>query len=179
MSVSLVNISHDTLYPNSVYVDSSLFCHARNRLASKYQSARIILGNLVAQNVMIYISNLVMDEIWWALLNIYYRSTNPGKRLTHKKFKRNPLILNPYKSLIRRNTDKTLRLPNVHILPTHQYSLNVMYAAKNIFMSENIMPRDCFHLAFTVTSNIHGFVTSDSDFDNLNLNQYNLIVFKY
>lgn len=178
MPVSLVNITPTTIYPNSVYLDANLLCYARNRLSPFYQTAVNILGDLVVQKVNIFLSNLVIDEFWWALLRVFHTNTT-SLNLYPSDFKSNRSILNPYKYLIDRATQKVLRIPKVNILPTHHAANTVIQTANRLLMTEELMPRDVFHLAFTIAGNIPGFVTSDSDFDNLNLNQYNLTVFKY
>ncbi len=178
MAVTSVNINQNTTYANSVYLDANLLCYARNRLSPNYRLAVSILGSLVVQRVNIFISNLVIDEMWWASLRAFHRN-HTGLLLKPRQFKSNPSILNPYKNLIYRITEKVLRLPQVHVLPVHKTSVNVIQVANRLFKAENLMPRDCFHLAFIVANNIRGLITSDSDFDNLNLNQYNLTVFKY
>ncbi len=121
---------------------------------------------------------LVIDEVWWALLRVHYNNTTNSK-LTSNKFKTNRSILNPYKYYIDRLTQKVLKIPQVNILPTPHIANTVIQTANRLFITEELMPRDCFHLAFVVENNISGFITSDSDFDNLNLNHYNLTVFKY
>ncbi len=178
MPVSLVNITPTTIYTNSVYLDPNLLCYSRNRLSPVYQTAANILGDLVVQKVNIFLSNLVIDEFWWALLRIFHKNIN-NRNLYPSDFKSNRSILNPYKYLIDRATQKILRIPKVNILPTHHATNTVIQIANRLMMTEELMPRDCFHLAFTIADNILGFVTSDSDFDSLNLNQYNLTVFKY
>lgn len=178
MPVSLTNITPNTTFTNSLYADANLFCFARNRLSPKYNQARRILAALIIQGVNIFISNLVIDEMWWALLRVWHRNVT-GTNLYPNDYRDNNSILNPYRNLIQRNTDKTLRLPNVSVLPVQQTTINVINEANNLFQTENLMPRDCFHLAFAVVSNASGFITSDNSFDNLLLPNYQLTVFKY
>jgi len=178
LPVNLVTFNQGIHFVNSVYVDANLICYARNRLSQKYRVASQVLGELIVQKVTIFISHLVLDEIWWALLRVWYRGAT-GNNLYPTTVKSNPGILNSFAPLIRRNTLKTVRLPNVFILPTVLDSIQIILAATDIFSTEGLMPRDCFHLAFVKSHNIMGFVTSDTDFDHLTLPNYNLTVYKY
>jgi len=45
--------------------------------------------------------------------------------------------------------------------------------------AHNLTPRDSFHLALADLSGARGFITSDSDFDNLAVPDVNLVVYKY
>ena len=99
--------------------------------------------------------------------------------MTPTKAKNDPSILSRYFSLIKRNTEKLLRFPNITILPTKQPSVSIIQEAIDIYGSENLMPRDCFHLAFAKSHNITGFITSDHDFNNLTLPDYDLTVYMY
>ena len=178
MSVDFVNVSPDIRYENPLYCDANLFCYARNRLSPKYQIARTILADLLIQRVSLLISNLVVDEMWWALLRIWHRNIT-GIQLTSTIIKNNPSLLGRYVDLIKKNTDKLLRIPGLTVLPTQQPTTSITREALEIYKSENLMPRDCFHLAYTKIANAMGFITSDQDFDNLSLPNYNLVIYKY
>jgi len=178
LTINYVNISQGISYSNPIYGDANLFCYSRNRLSPKYEIARIILADLIIQKVSLCISNLVVDEMWWALLRVWHRN-NTKKKLTPTKAKNDPSILSRYFSLIKRNTEKLLRFPNITILPTKQPSVSIIQEAIDIYGSENLMPRDCFHLAFAKSHNITGFITSDHDFNNLTLPDYDLTVYMY
>lgn len=173
----MVNFSPGVHYVNSVYADANLFCYARNRLSPHYKNAVTILGQLIAQQVSLFISHLVIDEVWWAFLRAWYRYRT-GKALNAWQCKNNPSILMRFSALLYRNTEKILRLPNLEILATSN-SKDIIKEARDIFSSENLMPRDCFHLGFVMANNIEGFITSDGDFDNLSIPNYSLTLYKY
>lgn len=178
MPINLVNFNQDIAFTNTVYADANLLWFARDRLSSKYPTAAIILGNLIVQQIRIFISNLVIDEIWWALLRGWYRQYK-GTRLTARLAKDNPSILPRFSELIRRNTRKILRIPNMVVLPRREDPVTIIQTAVDIYNSQGLMPRDCFHLAYVMTHGISGFITSNGDFDTLNLPNYNLTVYKF
>ena len=175
MATTTVNFSPNTQYTNSVYIDSNLLVYSRNRISTKYREAVALLGNLITQNVTLYISNLVIDEVWYALLMGWHRART-GQNLN---FKRNPAIIQIYKYLIERATDKFLNLPNIQIVSSPANKKQFIQNVREYLFSENLAPRDGFHLALTIENNISGFVTSDSDFDLLSLPNHNLTVYKY
>lgn len=177
MPVNLVNFTPGNLYVNSVYADANLLCYARNRLSPYYKTATTIIGDLIIQRVPLFVSHLVIDEVWWAFLRAWYRYVT-GNNLTSQKCKRNPSILGRFSKMLQRNTNKILSLPNVQMTSTAK-PVDVVQTARDIYISENLMPRDCFHLAFVMANRIEGFITSDSDFDHLMLPNYSLTVYRY
>jgi len=177
LPVSLVDFSSNTDYVDSVYADANLFCYARTRNSPYYTKAAKILGSLIIQDVPLYISHLVIDEVWWAFLRAWYRSST-GSNLTAQICKRNPSIFKRFSNLLERNTDKILNFPNLNMVSSERPK-DVIQNAKRLYLSENLMPRDSFHLAFAITNGIRGFITSDRDFDNLTLPNYNLTIYKY
>jgi len=176
--VNLVNFDQSTHYVNTVYADANFVWFIRDRLASKYTTAATILGNLIVQRIQIFISCLVIDELWYSLIRGWYRRFE-GKRLSTQDIKTDPSILSRYSYHIGRNTLKVLKIPNLEILPRQQSPRGIIDQAMNIYASENLMPRDSFHLAYVMAHGIKGFITSDPDFDNLQLPTYDLTIYKY
>lgn len=178
MPIDIVSYSEDTHYVNSVYVDSNLIINCRNRKADKYNEAVMLLGSLICQHINLYISNLVIDEVWWILLKAWYRQRT-GENLYQNILKKNPSIVKDYSSLLEKVTTKILRFPNIYIIENIQNGKDFIRDVLSIFTAEQFGPRDSFHLGLVIAHNIQGFVTCDGDFDNLNLPNYNLTVYKY
>jgi len=178
LPIDIVSYSEDTHYLNSVYVDSNLIINCRNRKADKYNEAVMLLGSLICQNINLYISNLVIDEVWWILLRAWYQQRT-GRKLNQKILKQNPSIVQYYSSLLEVVTTKILRFPNIYIVENIQNGKDFIHDVLSIFVVEQLGPRDSFHLGLTIAHNIQGFATCDEDFDNLNLPNYNLTVYKY
>ncbi len=177
MPASLITCNQNTRYVTSVYLDANFLIDARNRLSSRYQVAARILGDLIVQGIRIHISTLVLDEVWYILLKVWYRALT-GNQFDPRTVKQNPQMLTPFPRLIRRSTEKLLRVPNLTVLSPPQPP-SVIRTAMRIFDSERLMPRDCFHLALTLTHGVEGFITRDRDFDNLSLLGDTLNVYKY
>ncbi len=161
-----------------MYLDANVLCFARDRASQKYQTARVIIGELLIQQVNIFKSDLVLDEVGWALLKGWYKA-DTGNELYPRSIKNDHTILPRYYRKLKLNTTKILRTPNLKILPSNGLSKNRITTTLNFLTSNNnLMPRDAFHLAFASLYNIEGFITSERDFDNLN-SPLNLTLYKY
>ncbi len=177
MPVTLVNCDNTTHYVYPVYADANFICYSRDRHSLKYPSSRIILANLIIQQVPIFISDLVVDEVWWAFIRGWYRKTT-GNNLHSHMVKDDPSILARFYVLIERNTRKIFNIPRLMMVP-QEIPGDITNMALNIFRTENLMPRDCFHLAYAITHEMQGFITSDQDFDNLLLPDYHITLYKF
>jgi predicted nucleic acid-binding protein len=177
MPVTIVNYDSGIQFVNSVYLDSNLLIYARDRSSIKYRIASLILADLFSSRTNLFITNLVIDECVWAFMRAYYR-IDTGKLLKAKIIKDNPSIISKYHWRIASNIKKILNFPRLTIGSNLVASENIIKKAINLMKTELLMPRDAFHLSFIINLNLHGVVTSDGDFDNLNLRK-NLIVYKY
>ena len=162
-----------------VYLDANFLISFMHTSHSKYFSARELFFELYAQKVEIFISTLTIDEFWWGILREWHRAKT-GTDIRARDIKTNPSILHAYANNLRQNTSNMLRWMNTTFLPTDLVATrNVIEYALDLQIHERIMPRDSFHVALAVLSKSKGFITSDSDFDNLSLSEGNLIVYKF
>lgn len=175
--LTIINFQQGIQFVDSIYLDSNVLCYARDRSSNKYQIASSILGELLAQNKQIFISELTIDEVWWALLRVWYEY-DTGRKLNQGVIKNNRTILPTYYRKLKINTTKILQIPNLCVLPINNLGNNRIAEALNILTSHGLMPRDSFHLTLTKLNNIQGFITSDGDYDNLNL-PFNLVLYKF
>ena len=178
MPVTIVEYSPTTHFIDSVYIDTNLLINARNRASRDYSRAASLLGHLISQGTTLYVSSLVFDELWWVTLRIYYKH-HTGNKLNQRILKNNPQIIGRYGDLVRRTMDKLLRIPNFRLISYNPNNIKFIQRVYNLFVSKQLAPRDSFHLGLTINSDIRGFATGDSDFDNLNLPDYHLTIYKY
>lgn len=178
MPVTVENLSSTTNYVDTVYVDTNLIINARNRASRTYSRAANLLGHLISQGTILYISSLVIDELWWTKLNILYENST-GRKLTPRDLKNNPSIISRYASQVRSTTQNFLTIPNVQMVSCNSNDIGFINDTLDIFTTEQLAPRDSFHLRLTMACSIQGFATGDRDFDNLNLPGYDLTVYKY
>lgn len=178
MAVTLVNYAPGMTFVNSVYLDANLLVFARDRKSPKYNSAALLLGDLFSNGVNLFITNLVIDEYIWALLRSYYKRDN-GKELNQRIIKNNPQILIKYHWRISSGVKKILNFRRLTVASDLVPSKEIVVKAINLMRTQLLSPRDAFHLAFIIKLNIDGIVTSNGDFDNLNIRRKNLTIYKY
>ena len=179
MPIHVVKYTSSITVNSPVYLDSNFLISCLITTRSKCIAAKLLLSELLAQQVEIYISTLVIDEVWWGLLGEwYYADTNTA--ITAKKVKRTPSILSRYHTRLQGITSSILSWGNTTFLPTNVINAsNTIQHALDFLTQQDILPRDSFHLALATLSNAAGFVTSDSDFDNITLPKANLTIYKY
>ncbi|MEJ2671551.1 MAG: hypothetical protein P8168_04965, partial [Deltaproteobacteria bacterium] len=135
------------------------------------------LADLFSCRANLFITNLVIDECAMAFMRAYYRMDN-RKELKPSFIKKNPSIIAKYHWRIASNIKKILNFPRLTIGSDLITSENLIKKAINLMKTQLLLPRDAFHLSFIINLNLKGVVTSNGDFDNLNLRK-NLIVYKY
>ena len=163
MPPTAVRFRPGLVVPRSVYLDTNLFLHARDRDSVKYQAASHCLTELIRQDAELYTSTLVFDELWWALLRTSYRIAT-GRTLTASIYKRDPEIWRQSWPRIRQITAEIIAWPRLHILDLRSGPTIVENAASLIDMSP-LAPRDAFHLAIALSHDILSLVTADPDYD--------------
>lgn len=179
MPSNVVNYTHGTPLSNNVYLDANFLIHAWNLQSPKYTPARDLLADLLASRSNLFITNLVIDEICWTLLRVYYKRDNRGQSLDAQTFKHNHSIIQKYHPDMSSEINKILQFQRLTMASGLVDSKEIIREAMNLMLSEWLLPRDAFHLAFIIKLNIEGFITADSDFDNLNLPRNNLTIYKY
>ena len=178
MAVTIVNYTPGITFVNSVYLDTNILVSARDRKSQRYNSAALLLGDLFSNEVDLFITNLVIDEYIWALLRAYYRRDN-RKELNQHIIKANPQVLLQYHWRIASGVKKILKFRRLTLASNLVPSKEIVVKAVNLMRTQLLSPRDAFHLAFIMKLNIDGIVTSDGDFDNLNIRRKNLTIYKY
>ncbi len=179
MPIQMLTYTRGTTIVSPVYLDANFPISCFFRGHAKYVAARNFLFELFAQQVEIYISTLMVDEVWWGLLREWYRD-DTGIQITARRIKMNPNILNRYHHRFQQITSNMLNWVNTTFLPTNTIGAkNTIQCALRFLTQNNIQPRDSFHLALIALSGAAGFITSDSDFDNITIPGTNLTIYKY
>jgi hypothetical protein len=81
----------------------------------KYHSACAgFVERLEEENILSIVSNLALDEVWYALLRV--NLINDFEREWHNKLRNEPEIINKYVPLLRRTTADILMLSNVIVV---------------------------------------------------------------
>lgn len=152
-------------FPPRAYLDTNFIVTARDAAAFKYQAASACLGELIVQNVQLNLSALVFDELWWAYLRKSFNLLT-GSDLTPQKYKASPAIIRPHWQPVQVVMGIIRGWGGFNELPTPP---GVVDLAEALMDTNNLLPRDAFHLALVLHHGIESFVTLDSDFDNVQL----------
>jgi len=180
MPSNIVNYSSGIDFVANVYLDSNLLINSINRRSLRYTVASRLLGDLLAKNINLFITNLVVDEFCWILLCLYYRQDNITRpKLTADYIKNNRHIISRYHLQISADVQTVLNFPRLNLISHEINSREIVDEAVRIMGAERLTPRDSFHLAFIMKRNIEGVVTQDADFDNLSITGRNLTIYKY
>ena len=178
MPITVMNYGVGISFVNSVYLDANLLVSARDRKSQRYKSAASLLADLFSQKVNLFITNLVIDEYIWAILRAYYRIDN-GKDLRPRTIKDHPQIITKYHWRIAAGIKKIMNFQRLTLASNLIPSREIIEKAISLMRSQLLMPRDAFHLAFIIKLNIDGIVTSDGDFDSINIRGKNLTIYKF
>lgn len=129
----------------------------------KYHSACAgFVERLEEGNILSIVSNLALDEVWYALLRV--NLINDFEREWHNKLRNEPEIINKYVPLLRRTTADILMLSTVIVveIPT-EATLKALEAIERYYL----LPRDAIHLSSALSLGVHNIVTTDPDFNRV------------
>lgn len=165
MPIKVVKYIKGISIASPVYLDANFPISYSVSGHPKYQPAMELLFELYRQKIEICISSLIFDEFWYGI----------------KKFLgANNIAPTQIYRTTQDTTNRMLRWTNVRFLPADiVMTKNSIRHALDFYIHQNLRPRDSFHLALAILSNSAGFVTSDDDFDNVDIPDVNLTIYKY
>ena len=131
-----------------------------------------LLAELQAHPTQLYISSLAIDEAWWALLREWLRRDR-NVRLTGHYLKTHRDLLCIYHPELERFTNEVMAWSNVVFVAVHRPRASsttvraLIRQSLDLLNSEQLAPRDAFHLAILRGLGIADVVTEDRDFDSV------------
>jgi|GEM_PF-6206190 len=145
MPANLIQVDANTSFPFSVYIDSNLILYATDRLSPVYPEAASIVAELIGQKTKVFLSSLVVDEVWYKLTKST-TAANRGFGLTKED------AIQTVESYL-----------NLGFEPAGMDSKSLTDLATEIFrLTPGFKARDSFHLACAIFNKIEGFITSDN-----------------
>lgn len=153
-----------SIYPSIVYVDANfLVClfYSDHDLHSEAQSCYFRLS---AQDTVLGISSLALDETWFKLVSCSYKRDNPNKKIDAKKVA----------GCIKKYSQPLQSCH--HFVTTHSRSGRIRLVgtdfetvdkAFNLMFSVPLSPRDAFHAAMLQQENINTILTADQRFEKV------------
>ena len=178
MPSTVVHYGPGIHFVNRIYLDANFLAAARDRSSLKYLAASQLLADLLSSQKILFVSNLVIDELCWALLRAYYRR-DYNRILSPQMVKRDPTIISQYHNGLASLIVSILSFQGLVVASDQVSPREIVEEAISLMGSELLMPRDSFHLAFITKLAIEGLVTEDRDFDNVNIPSRNLTIYKF
>jgi predicted nucleic acid-binding protein len=160
MAATEVKYSPGIKLPNSLYLDSNILITFLDRNHVHHAKSSQFVVEALAYKTKFYLSPLVLDEVWYALMRCWHRES-VGNKLDSKN--KNHIKL--YGTRIRQVTEDLLKLFQPVLLPlSHRDPQDSVQSALQLLAEEGLAPRDSYHLAYTITSGVAGFATFDGGF---------------
>lgn len=155
-------------WPAQVYLDANFLVTAHfGVLETPY-----LLTEFQARSISLYISSLALDEAWWALLREWV-SRDRGTRLTRSYLKDHPDLLSHYHPELKQFTDEIFNWTNAVFVATPEPRADsesvraFILGSLERLNSEQLAPRDAFHLSILQGHSLSAIVTEDKDFDSI------------
>lgn len=154
--------------PARVYLDSNFLIAT---YAGRWHASDLLLF-LFSHRTKLYISTLALDEAWWVILRESVKRDR-NVRLTGNYLKTHRDLLCTYHPELERFTNKVMAWSNAVFVAMHKPQPSSMAAralirqSLDLLNSEQLAPRDAFHLAILRGLGIADVVTEDRDFDSV------------
>lgn len=171
MPAQQVKFTAGTPLPTKIYVDSNIFISFLDKNHPNHREASTLLLEALASGVKVYVSTLVLDEVWYVLMRCWQKD-----ELGTKFDSKNKSHVACYAACLRRKTNELFELFEPELIPLGTQPKQIMDSALQLMEDENLAPRDSYHLAYALASELNGFATIDGDFLPLASNDINLSV---
>jgi len=145
--------------PEVIYWDSSFIVNFCVSGVKHHSACAGFVRRLEEENILSIVSNLALDEVWYALLRV--NLINDFEQKWHEKLRNEPEIIDKYVPILRRATADILMLPTVIVVETPtEATLNAL----DFIERYHLLPRDAIHLSTALSLGVHNIVTTDLDF---------------
>lgn len=153
--------------PDVSYIDPSFFINFLISSAKFHQQCLDYSAKLKVHQTVLLLSNLGLDEIWFALLKILaieeLRQT--GQKTPESKWfqhlKENPDIVKKFASRLDEYTLIILQMANLAVI---EISKDQTLHSLTLIKEYGLLPRDAIHAAASVLSGAGSIITTDHDF---------------
>jgi predicted nucleic acid-binding protein len=158
--------------PDGVFLDANVIIDylAPGR---HHAGATLLLGQLMkgaaSGSVSVYVSPLVLDEVWWRLASLRYQraqSRFPGvlRRWSELGKDGRKRVFRKYGGYLKQKTEQVLRgIGPIGVVPLTEADVPIALAALGQ-PTGNHEPHDAFHYAVMWRMGIHAIASNDRDF---------------
>lgn len=151
----------DFIPAHAAYIDPSFFLNIIVEEGKFHKQCSEYKNKLKKHHVLLFLSNLGLDEIWYVLLKLQAIKGH-GTKGWQKFLNKHPEVVMKYSGLLSEITSNILEIPNLHII---EISASQTLDALGIMKHYGLLPRDAIHLAATIQSDIRNIITTDKDFN--------------
>lgn len=146
--------------PTIAYLDPSFLVNLLLSDAKFHNEAKEYSRRLKEKGTILILSNLGLDEIWFALLKAFaIRDHGPKKGF--RKLTEDPETVKKYSKDIEKATTAILELPHLFMVEiTFERSLGSLEFVKKY----GLLPRDALHAYTALAAGINTIITTDADF---------------
>ena len=153
--------------PEVSYIDPSFFINFLVNSAKFHQQCLDYSAKLKAQQTVLLLSNLGLDEIWFALLKILtieelrqMGQKNPEGQWFHH-LKENPHVVQKLAPQLQEYTLIILQIANLAVI---EISKDQTLHGLTLIKQYGLLPRDAIHTAAALLSGAGTIITTDHDF---------------
>lgn len=153
--------SFDNLPSRVAYIDPPFLLNILIEEAKFHKQCAEYKDKLKAQHILLFLSNLGLDEIWYVLIKLQAIKEHGPKRW-QKQLSKHPETVMKYAELLNKTTTAILEIPNLHLI---EISAEQTLEALNSIKRYGLLPRDAIHLTTTIFSDIGNLITTDRAFN--------------
>ncbi|MFQ5900947.1 MAG: type II toxin-antitoxin system VapC family toxin [Thermodesulfobacteriota bacterium] len=154
--------------PKVAYIDPSFFVNYLVVDGRYHKECVSYSGKLEAHETILLLSNLGVDEIWFAILRVLsekYLIENKIKANWFRYLSENPDIIRSFSKQIEEDTFAILEIPRLAVIEiSKDQTLNSLSAMKKY----GLFPRDAIHATAAKLSGAGAIITTDIDFIRVN-----------
>lgn len=155
--------SFDVKPPRVAYCDPSFLINLVIEDSKYYGECKLFSEKLKTNKTLLVMSNLGLDEIWYALLKIF-AIRDYGEKRWQLKLKTNTELVKEYTKEIEDYTLSLLEIPHLVLITiTADHTL----LALDLMRKYGVFPRDSIHAAAAINMGVNSIITTDPDFINI------------
>ena len=153
----------DAVPPEVAYCDPSFMINLVIEDSKYFNECKTFSEKLKANRTLLVMSNLGLDEIWYALLKIF-AIRDYGERGWQSKLKKDTEAVKEYTKEIEEYTLSLLEIPNLVLITiTTDHTL----LALDLMRRYGVFPRDGIHATAAMITGANNIITTDPDFTNI------------
>ncbi|MBM3473402.1 MAG: type II toxin-antitoxin system VapC family toxin [Armatimonadetes bacterium] len=157
-----------TDWPPRIFLDTNFIVNVVFQPGELHAPALTLLQRLLYSarlgDVQLYLSPLVLDEVWWKLAEVLYDEAHGPQASRRQRWGRRKAALEEFGQEIRDTTALLLGQAWVTLVDVSPRDVDLALRYATHSEEPHLAPRDAFHLAVMKRLGIEAIVTNDPDF---------------